>query len=234
MLNALRFVMLLGLSLSFISGCVVDPYGPQFAPTALTAHSHHERAYNYEEQRLYDQAIEEYNQALLIDPNYVSAYNNRGVAYSNKSALQESLGLHQEALELRKKALADWIQALKLDPNLAAGRANIGCYLIYEGKYDAAIVWLNQALTRDTRMSQGYINRALAFYYFGKYDKAREDVHRAQDLGTVIDPRFLEALNKPTDRPDRSFIEEYGKFERTFKFREPRVPVKRDWPVRWD
>jgi hypothetical protein len=72
----------------------------------------------------------------------------------------------------------------------------------------------------------------LAFYYLGKYDKAREDVHRAQDLGTVIDASFLEALNKPTDRPDRSFIEE--KFERTFKFGEPRVPVKRDWPLRWD
>lgn len=206
-------------SLCSIMGCVTfTPYGAEPSAKFYTVQYHLDRAYKYQDQGLYDQAIAEYNQALLIDPNKVSAYNNRGVAYWGKG--------------LRQEALADWEQALRLDPNLAAGYANMGSYLMYEGKYDEAITRLNHSLTLDPKMAQSYVLRAMAYYYKGKYDKAWEDVHRAQSLGTVVDAKFLEALNKPSDPkgPDRSFIEEYGKYKHTFKFREPRVPTRRDWP----
>jgi tetratricopeptide (TPR) repeat protein len=205
----------------FIAACVTyTPYGPESSAKFYTVQSHLDRAWNYDQQGLYDQAIAEYNQALLIEPNKVSAYNNRGVAYWGK-------GLH-------KKALADWTQALRLDPNLAAGYANMGSYQMYEANYGEAINSFNHALNLDPKMAQGYVLRALAFYYQGEYDKAWEDVHRAQSLGTVVDAKFLEALNKPSDPkgPDRSFIEDYGKYKHTFKFIELRVPSRRDWPFK--
>jgi tetratricopeptide (TPR) repeat protein len=52
---------------------------------------------------LYDRAIEDYNAALRIDPNYALAYGNRGFAYYMKADYQ--------------RAIADYTQTLKLDPN---------------------------------------------------------------------------------------------------------------------
>jgi tetratricopeptide (TPR) repeat protein len=50
----------------------------------------------------YEQAIEEYNQAINIDPKYAVAFNNRGNAYRN-------LGKYD-------LAIADFNEAIRLDP----------------------------------------------------------------------------------------------------------------------
>jgi tetratricopeptide (TPR) repeat protein len=52
------------------------------------------------------------NQAIKIDPNYVNAYNNRGVARSK-------LGDKQGAIE-------DYTQAIKIDPNYVNAYYNRG------------------------------------------------------------------------------------------------------------
>jgi Flp pilus assembly protein TadD len=52
-----------------------------------------------------------YNQAIRLDPNDASAYNNRGTAYHRKSD--------------RSRACADWSKALELDPNNTMARNNL-------------------------------------------------------------------------------------------------------------
>ncbi|HLG30957.1 MAG TPA: tetratricopeptide repeat protein [Candidatus Brocadiales bacterium] len=48
--------------------------------------------------------------------------------------------------------------------------------------------------------AEAYNNRAVAYYYKGEYDKAREDVHKAQDLGYHVNPGSLDALRKASGR----------------------------------
>ena len=48
----------------------------------------------------YQEAIEWYDKALKIDPNYVDALNNKGIALNN-------LGKYQEAIEWYDKVSGD-------------------------------------------------------------------------------------------------------------------------------
>jgi Flp pilus assembly protein TadD len=59
----------------------------------------------------YDKTIEDYTQALQVNPNYASAYTGRGVAYHNKKNYT--------------RARADYEQALRLDPDDDTARHNL-------------------------------------------------------------------------------------------------------------
>src|ERR1700687_2230729 len=50
-----------------------------------------------------DRAIEDYDQAIRLDPNYANAFNSRGVAYQNKGD--------------NARAIQDYDQAIRLDPD---------------------------------------------------------------------------------------------------------------------
>ena len=50
----------------------------------------------------YDRAIQDYDQAIKIDPNYVYAFVNRGIMYAKKKQYD--------------RAIQDYDQAIKLDP----------------------------------------------------------------------------------------------------------------------
>ena len=54
----------------------------------------------------------DYTKAIEIDPNYVDAYNNRGVA--------------KMGLEDYKRAISDFTKAIELDPNDAVAYSNRG------------------------------------------------------------------------------------------------------------
>jgi tetratricopeptide (TPR) repeat protein len=59
----------------------------------------------------YDRAIEDYTEALRLNPNDAEAYNNRGVAYRHKGDYD--------------RAIADYEAALRINPNFAAARDNL-------------------------------------------------------------------------------------------------------------
>lgn len=70
---------------------------------AIDAKAHYYRAIAKDNLCDYKGAIEEYTQALSMNPNYARAYINRGYA---KDRLGDSKG-----------AIEDWEQALKLNPS---------------------------------------------------------------------------------------------------------------------
>lgn len=62
-------------------------------------------------QRLYDSAIEQYTQAIALDPN--------PVYYSNRAAAWGGLGKHEKAVE-------DAESAISIDPKFAKGYSRLG------------------------------------------------------------------------------------------------------------
>jgi tetratricopeptide (TPR) repeat protein len=75
-------------------------------------------------------------------------YNNRGVEYANKGD--------------RDRAIADYDQALRLNPKYAAAYSNRGDSWRLKGDLDRAMADLDQALQLDSNYANAYYNRGLA------------------------------------------------------------------------
>jgi tetratricopeptide (TPR) repeat protein len=69
-------------------------------------------AFAHGELKAYEQAIADYDQAIALNPEYATAYNNRGNAYSD--------------LKQYEQAIADYDQAIALNPEYATAYNNRG------------------------------------------------------------------------------------------------------------
>ncbi|MDR1986701.1 MAG: tetratricopeptide repeat protein [Treponema sp.] len=137
---------------------------PQPAP-GQDAKSRFDRGELFRSRGDYVTAIEEYTQAIRLDPNYRNAYHNRGVAYENTKDYD--------------RALADYTQAIRLDPDYR--NAYIGCGNAYrnKGDYDRAIADYTQAIRLDPDYAITYYSRGLAYYHKKDYDRAIADYTQA-------------------------------------------------------
>ena len=79
-----------------------------------------------------DQAIEAYSHAIELKSGYAHAYNNRGVAYTNKGEFD--------------KAIVNYTKAIDLKPDFASAYNNRGATYAAKGDYDRAIEDFNKAI----------------------------------------------------------------------------------------
>lgn len=82
----------------------------------------------FREQGKLEEALDKYNEAILIDPNYAEAYNHSGVVLFSKGMVSEATSLFDQALNIRP----DYPEALSNKANLlmVSGDAEnaITCY----------------------------------------------------------------------------------------------------------
>jgi tetratricopeptide (TPR) repeat protein len=106
------------------------------------------KGYEYYYKKKYDEAIESYEKALAIDPNYAPAWHNKGLVLHN-------LGKYDEAIKHYDRALA-------IDPNCAFALNNKGRALGNLGKYDEAIKYYDKASEIDPNYGIAKNNKRLA------------------------------------------------------------------------
>ena len=136
--------------------------------SSLTAYEFYARAREAYSKDDWIQAMLDYNRAIELDPQYVKAYNNRGLVYS---ALKEYF-----------KAIADYNQALELDPKSAPTYTNRGNAYFELKEYFKAISDYNQALELKPKLAQAYYKRGNAYFELKDYIKAISDYNRAIEL----------------------------------------------------
>jgi len=127
------------------------------------------RLYNLKK---YLEAIEEFDIALVIDPNYKDAHYNKGNALDN-------LGRYEEAIKEFDKALA-------IDPNYEVAHNNKGYALNNLGRYEEAIKELDKALAIDPNDEVAHNNKGYALYNLGRYEEAIKEYDKA----LAIDPNY--------------------------------------------
>ena len=94
-----------------ISGCTASIQSGRYGDQDLAVvYSNRGEAYNNKSQ--HDRAIQDFDQAIKLNPNYFEALNNRGQAYMNK-------GQHDRGIQ-------DFDQAIRLDPKIALTFFNRG------------------------------------------------------------------------------------------------------------
>jgi tetratricopeptide (TPR) repeat protein len=129
--------------------------------------SHYLLACYYQEGGRYKEAIEEFEKVLLIDPDYVNAYNGMGVSY-------DLLGDFPMAIESYEKAL-------ELNPNLDYLHNNLGYSHLLQGNLDAAIDAFQKAIALNNQNRQARNNLGLAYARKGQFDQAMVEFKLAGD-----------------------------------------------------
>ena len=112
-------------------------------------------------------AVDFFQRAVKIDPDYSDAYNNLGVA-------QEKMGKFDAAIPYYRKAVANLLYATPENAFVNLGRAN---YRL--GNYDAAVAAYKEAIKRAPNLDLAYLGLALCYNATGKYGDASTAITRA-------------------------------------------------------
>src|SRR5262245_31649924 len=82
-----------------MEACTTVVQTPAVRPRGLSV-AHNNRGTGYVKKGEYDSAIQDFDQAIKINPNYVKALNNRGVAYQKKGEIDRSIQDFDAAIKL--------------------------------------------------------------------------------------------------------------------------------------
>ena len=87
------------------------------------------------------------------------------------------------------KAIADYTEAIRLDPKFAEAYYNRGVAYENKGEYDKAIADYTEAIRLDPKYAEAYNSRGFAYGNKGEHDKAIADYTEAIRL----DPKYANA-----------------------------------------
>ncbi|WP_088210872.1 lipoprotein NlpI [Shewanella sp. Shew256] len=85
-------------------------------------------------------------------------------------------GVIYDSVGLRLMARIDFMQALKLQPDLADAYNFLGIYYTQEGEYDSAYEAFDGVLELSPNYDYAYLNRGIALYYGDRNDLALKDM----------------------------------------------------------
>jgi tetratricopeptide (TPR) repeat protein len=164
------------------------------------------RGFSYLKKNRYELAIEDFNQAIRLNPDNAWALANRGNAYFNLRQPERALEDYDQALKLNPvgyatlfygrgaiyrgrgepgRAITQFNEAIRLKPDFPEALNGRGMAYFDNGQFGLAIGDYGQAL----RFRQDYLsalqNRGNAYAAKGQYDRAIEDYDKAIGLQAV-------------------------------------------------
>ncbi len=132
-------------------------------------------AYNYRGAAFYkegrfEEAIQDFDRAIALNPSYVEAYNNRGIAFDDNGRLD--------------RAIEDFERAIALNPSYYKAYNNRGALYGKVGQLDKAIESFTISIVLNPGYVDAYINRGTAYSFAGQYGMAMDDFNKA----ILLDP----------------------------------------------
>jgi tetratricopeptide (TPR) repeat protein len=154
----------------------------------------------------WEMAIADFTEAIALNPNLSAAYILRGRALRANASQVLSVGdnfnfiitsgmagrsLSPAQRQAFDRAIADFTQAIRLDPNSSIAYRERGVMYDNTGDHDKAIADCNQAIRIDPNFALAYYSRGNAYSDKGDKDKAIADLTQA----IRIDPNMATAYN---------------------------------------
>jgi len=168
------------------------------------------RGQTYRKMKEYQNAIEDFNKSLELDPEYPWAFAQRGLIYFEMKEYQKALEDFDKAIELYpnfvwyftqrgliyfemkeyQKALEDFDKAIELNPKFAGAFAVRGLTYREMKEYQKAFEDFDKALELDSTLKWAIYQRGLTYREMKEYQKALEDFDKALEL----DPKYAWAF----------------------------------------
>jgi lipoprotein NlpI len=166
------------------------------------ASAYYNRGIAYADQRDDRKAIEDFNEAVRLDPRHPGAYTARGRAYNREGDTDAALRDFARALAIDPKypyafngrgetyellqnldaALENYEAAIKTDPRYALAYTNRGDVYLYRGEFARAIASYDESIKIRSRNPNSFRHRAIAHLYSGESAKALADITQATEL----------------------------------------------------
>ena len=162
------------------------------------------------DNRDFDRAIDDYSEAIRLDPKFAVGFNNRGLGYQRKN--QYDL------------AIQNYDEAIRLNPQYALAFVNRSNAHRSKARFDLAIADAGQAIGLNPNLASAYFARAIAYqeraqWDFEAYlneglyeDRAIQDydevIRRAPNTAAALRNRgFLHTRQRQYDRAIADFDE---------------------------
>jgi len=149
-----------------------------------------------------EEAINQYNRIMSLQPDDAVTCNNRGNAYSKIGRMEQAIEDYNEAIRLKpdyadayynrgnvyysmgnyQRAIGDYKEAIRIYPSHAEFYNNKGFIYIRLGLYQQALDDFNKAVTLKHDSAYFYINRGICYVKLGRYQPAIDDFSRAISL----------------------------------------------------
>ncbi|MEG4343983.1 tetratricopeptide repeat protein [Microcoleus sp. A003_D6] len=197
-----------------------------------------------QQQADFGAAIECYERAIAIDPNYAAAHSNLGVVKQQAGRLTEAIAHYRQALAIdgnlaetasnlgsalaeageTEEAIAQYERALSLNPNCAEALINLGLLREEQGDVAEAVSCYEQAIQVNPNCAVAYLNLGIALETQGEeaganYERAIANYERA----IAIDPNYVEALHNLAYASIRQ-----GKIDRAIAYYERSTALQPD------
>ena len=158
-----------------ISGCSAVIQARQDVPRRLaTAYNNRGVAHKFKGD--FDRALEDYDQAILLNPSFANAYNNRGVIYRLKGEYD--------------RATRDYDQAIWLDSNVPASFYNRGIAYSEKQDYDHALGDFDVVLRFNAKNALALYGRGVARLKKGDAQSGSADIAAAKAINANVVQEF--------------------------------------------
>ena len=148
------------------------------------------------------EAMEHYQKAIQIDPNYAEAQNNLGAALAAEGQFDEAIENYHKAIQIRPDfayalnnlgmalaargqfddAIKNYRKAIQISPNFADALGNLGAALTVKGRSDEALGYYRQALAIDPNSAGAQNNLGILLAKQGRTAEAIEYYQKAIEL----------------------------------------------------
>lgn len=150
----------------------------------------------------YDDALKLFNKIIDIFPEWIQAYNDRGIIFCITGYYDEGISDFNKILEVNpqnavvlnnrgsayrekgryEKALFDYAKAIEIDPSLPLVYLNCGIVHHNRSAYNKAIENYTTALELNPNYTEAYILRGHVYYSINEYDRAISDFNKALEI----------------------------------------------------
>ena len=176
------------------------------------------RAHELYNQGQFEQAVDFYERAIVLDGNLLPAYSSRGNALAKLGRYEPALRSHNQAIQLDPNhansylnrgstyammgdsthAIADWRQALSLDPEATGAHRNLGFKYFELMQFYKAAYNLDEAARRQVPQAAQVAMEArkivsMSIYLFMQMDSEQEISKLAKQYPFFGDPDFIES-----------------------------------------